>query len=803
MTKTSESRAPLSQINLCLSPTLIRAKYRRFGEMSKNEGGDSNSLPITTYFMAGERDRPGNRPDRRSRRLADRIFPVEFLIDFAHLARDDGFPMAAPESPDHAGPHQGLWGARFGNLGAGRQNAIVCVVLVLAVWMVFGQTVRFGFVNYDDNLNVYDNGVVAQGLTPQSIPWAFSHPQTANWVPLTTLSHMLDCQIFGLNAAGHHFVNVLWHAAAAVLLFLILREMTGALWRSVFVAALFALHPLRAESVAWVSERKDVLSGFFFMLTIWAYLRYARRPSRGGYVAMAVIFTLGILSKSMLVTEPAVLLLLDYWPLGRLRGGREIFRLILEKTPLLVLALGSCVVSVMVPGLLITGTARLPLTARLANAAVSSVIYLRQMVWPAGLAVPYPVPPHGRPFSEIALATLLLAAITVLAVACRKKQRYLLVGWLWYLVMLIPVAGLVPISLWASHADRYTYLPEIGLAITGTWAFADLAAPWKDRQPILGAFMAIALGILMCCAARQSSYWRDSETLWDRSSSEGPDNAVAHCNLGSALAHKGETQPALRQYQMALRIDPHYSVAHCNLGNAFSRLGKIDEAIAEYRQALENNPDYAEAHCNLGNALVSTGKMEEAFTQFHRALASWPDYPQARVGLGSALAKIGRDTEAIAEYRKAWRLIRATRRRATISAALWPGKAPRRKPLGNSAPSWKSIPTMPRRTATWAWPWPSWGNGPPPWPNTTKLWKSNPDMRKPAATWPPRSPSQAKRKRPFLSTARRWNSIPARPISRTAWPGFSRPLPIPRCAMARRPLPWPKKPVKRATALIL
>ncbi|MGO8699993.1 MAG: tetratricopeptide repeat protein [Limisphaerales bacterium] len=579
--------------------------------------------------------------------------------------------MAAPESPDHAGPHQGLWGARFGNLGAGRQNAIVCVVLVLAVWMVFGQTVRFGFVNYDDNLNVYDNGVVAQGLTPQSIPWAFSHPQTANWVPLTTLSHMLDCQIFGLNAAGHHFVNVLWHAAAAVLLFLILREMTGALWRSVFVAALFALHPLRAESVAWVSERKDVLSGFFFMLTIWAYLRYARRPSRGGYVAMAVIFTLGILSKSMLVTEPAVLLLLDYWPLGRLRGGREIFRLILEKTPLLVLALGSCVVSVMVPGLLITGTARLPLTARLANAAVSSVIYLRQMVWPAGLAVPYPVPPHGRPFSEIALATLLLAAITVLAVACRKKQRYLLVGWLWYLVMLIPVAGLVPISLWASHADRYTYLPEIGLAITGTWAFADLAAPWKDRQPILGAFMAIALGILMCCAARQSSYWRDSETLWDRSISEDPDNAVAHCNLGSALAHKGETQPALRQYQMALRIDPHYSVAHCNLGNAFSRLGKIDEAIAEYRQALENNPDYAEAHCNLGNALVSTGKMEEAFTQFHRALASWPDYPQARVGLGSALAKIGRDTEAIAEYRKALAIDpRDTQARYNLGRAL-------------------------------------------------------------------------------------------------------------------------------------
>jgi tetratricopeptide (TPR) repeat protein len=537
-----------------------------------------------------------------------------------------------------------------------RQNAIVGVFLVLAVWVVFGQTIRFSFVNYDDNLNVYENGIVAQGLTPRSIPWAFSHPQTANWVPLTTLSHMLDCQIFGLNAGGHHFVNVLWHAAAAVLLFLVWREMTGALWRSAFVAALFALHPLRAESVAWISERKDVLSGFFFMLTIWAYLRYARRPSRGGYGVVAVIFTLGLLSKSMLVTEPAILLLLDFWPLGRLRGRREIFRLMLEKVPLLALALGSCVVSVLLPGLLVTGTARLPLSARLANAVVSSVIYLRQMFWPSGLAVPYPFPPNGWPFWEIALAAVLLASITAVAVACHKKYPFLLVGWLWYLVMLIPVAGIVPISLWAGHADRYTYLPEIGLAIAGTWAAADLAARWKHRQAALGAFMALALGVLMGCAARQSSYWRDSETLWTRSISADPSNAVAYCNLGSALSHKGETEQSLRQYQMALRINPRYGIAHCNLGNALARLGKIDQAIAEYRQALEINPDYAEARYNLGNALVSTGKIEEAFTQFHQALAAWPDYPQARFSLGAALAKTGQDKEAIAEYRKALEL---------------------------------------------------------------------------------------------------------------------------------------------------
>jgi protein O-mannosyl-transferase len=576
-----------------------------------------------------------------------------FVIDFASPPRNDGIPMIAQELLDRCGPPAGSGAGGFMRMSTLWQNAAVCLFLALAVWAVFGQTIGFAFVNYDDNLNVYENGVVAQGLNLKSVGWAFAHAQTSNWIPLTTLSHMLDCQLFGLHAAGHHLVNVLWHAAAAALLFLLLREMTGALWRSAFVAALFAIHPLRAESVAWVSERKDVLSGFFFMLTIWAYVRYSRRPSRRGYLAVMVIFAIGLLSKIMLVTLPGVLLLLDYWPLDRLYDRGQFLRLVKEKIPLLALALGACVVSVMVPGLLVTGDARLPLSARLADALVSSVIYVRQMVFPAGLAIPYPNPPNGWPGWEIVVATLLLAAISAGALAFRKKRPYLLVGWFWYLVMLIPVAGIVPISLWAVHADRYTYLPEIGLAIAGSWAVADWSARREYRRAVLAGLMAVVICALMYGASRQTAYWRDSETLWTHSITQDPSNSVAFCNLGSALSHKGETKEAIRQYERALQINPGYAIAHCNLGNAFARLGKMDQAVAQYRKALDINPDYAEARSNLGNALVRTGKMEEAFAQFQKALDIWPDYAEARFSVGAALAQAGRDKEAIAQYRKA------------------------------------------------------------------------------------------------------------------------------------------------------
>ena len=383
------------------------------------------------------------------------------------------------------------------------QTVWVCLFLALAVWAVFGQTARFGFVNYDDKENVYENPVVEKGLSVQAIGWAFTHVQMANWVPLTTLSHMLDCQMFGLHAGGHHLVNVLWHAATAVLLFLVLRHITGSLWRSAFVAAVFAVHPLRAESVAWVSERKDVLSGFFFMLTLWAYVRYTEECAIHHslftihYSLALIFFVLGLLAKSMVATLPFVLLLLDYWPLGRLQHAPQFLRLVKEKIPLFVLAAGSCVTTALVPSLVVTDASRLPLLERLGNALVSYGVYLWQMVYPAGLAAPYPNPPNGQPLWKVCLAFVLLAGISAGVILCRNKRPFLLTGWLWYLGMLFPVIGIIQISPDASHADRYTYLPGIGLAIAAIWAAADGSAGWKHRRLALGGLMMAVVGALM------------------------------------------------------------------------------------------------------------------------------------------------------------------------------------------------------------------------------------------------------------------------------------------------------------------
>jgi tetratricopeptide (TPR) repeat protein len=573
-----------------------------------------------------------------------------------------------------------------------RQVAGVCLFLVVIVLAVFGQTARFEFVGYDDQEYVFQNPVVEKGLSAHAVGWAFTHAQVSNWIPLTTLSHMLDCQLFGLRAGAHHVVNVLWHAANSVLLFLVLRQMTGSLWRSAFVAALFAVHPLRAESVAWVSERKDVLSGFFFLLAIGAYVRHVRQPSRAGYNAVVVLFALGLLAKSMVATLPFVLLLLDYWPLGRLRNRQQFFLLVREKIPFFVISAISCVVAGLMPGLIVPY--RRPVMERIGNALVSYVIYLRQLIFPAELAPHYPMIPTGQPLWKVFGAFVLLAAISATVVAYRKKRPCLLMGWLWYLGMLFPVIGIIQISSDAAHADRYTYLPEIGLAIAVTWAVADWSTRWKQQQVVLGALAASVIGALFVCACNQTSYWRNDEALWTRAlacasgngsvddfnsvahnglgnalSKKGqkdeaiahyqralqinPGYKVAHYNLGIALMDKGQKQEAIAQYQIALKIDPDYAEAHNNLGVALFALGDKDEAIARYRKALEIDPDYAEARYNLGNALLQQGKVEDAITQFRAALKTTPDDARILNNLGIALDIKGRHDDAIAEFRKA------------------------------------------------------------------------------------------------------------------------------------------------------
>jgi protein O-mannosyl-transferase len=540
-------------------------------------------------------------------------------------------------------------------VGAGRREqrwrvAGLCLVLAAITFAVFGQTLRFGFVEYDDNGYVYENPVVVRGLTLKGIVWALTYGKIGHWHPLTWVTHMADCQAYGLWAGGHHLTNVALHAVAVVLLFLVLREMTGSLWRSAFVAAVFAIHPLRVESVAWIAERKDVLSGVFFMLTLWTYARYARQPSRGRCAAVAVWYGLGLLCKNMLVTLPLVLLLLDWWPLGRMSRA-SLSRLVKEKIPLFLLSLGSCVATALVPEKVLASD-RLPFLERAGNAVVSYGLYLRQMVYPARLAIPYLYPPNGLPFWKVGLALVLLAAISFSVWACRKGRPYLLVGWLWYLGMLVPVIGFIQISYYA-RADRYTYLPGIGLVLAGTWAVGDWSMGWKQRRTVLGCLMTAVIGALMVCAWIQTGYWKDSETLWTHTLACTTGNSVALNNLGLLLYHQGRLDEAIAHYQKALQINPDNAEAHINLGTDLLKKGRVDEAIAQYQMGAKIKPDFAEAHYNLGNALLQKGSVSEAITQYQTALQINPDNADAHNDLAVALQQKGRLDEAIAHYQKA------------------------------------------------------------------------------------------------------------------------------------------------------
>jgi tetratricopeptide (TPR) repeat protein len=526
----------------------------------------------------------------------------------------------------------------------------VCLWLIAITFAVFGQTLAHDFINYDDDLYVYKNPVVEKGLTLNGAAWALTYGKIGHWHPLTWMTHMADCRVYGLWAGGHHLTNVMLHAAAVVLLFLALREMTGSLWRSAFVAAVFGIHPLRAESVAWIAERKDVLSGVFFMLALWAYARYARQPSRWRFTAVMVAHALGLLSKNTLVTLPFVLLLLDWWPLRRLAPA-SFWALVKEKIPLFLLSMGSCAATALAGEKLLAAQRR-PFLEGIVNAIVSYGIYLRQMVYPAGLFVPYPYPPNGLALWKVALVFVLLAAILISALACRKRRPYLLVGWLWYLGILVPMIGIVQISYYA-HADRYTYLPGIGLALAGTWAVAESSLGWKHRRAVLGGVMAAVIGALMVCAWIQTGHWENSEALWTHTLACNADNEVACCNLGAVLLQRGNRDEGIRLDRQALHINPNYDLPQFNLGNALLQKGQMDEAIYHFKYALYLHPDYAEAHTSLGIALFNKGKVDEAAAHLQEALRINPDDALAHCNLGDILLKKGRADDAITQYERA------------------------------------------------------------------------------------------------------------------------------------------------------
>jgi tetratricopeptide (TPR) repeat protein len=536
----------------------------------------------------------------------------------------------------------------------------VCIFLVGIIWAVFGQTLRYGFVNFDDPKYVYQNPDVTGGLSLKGIAWAFVHVHAANWHPLTWISHMLDCQFYGLNAGGHHFTNILLHTAATILLFLVLRQMTGALWRSAFVATMFAIHPLHVESVAWVAERKDVLSGLFFMLTIGAYVRFVRHPwSVHRYLMVTLMLALGLMSKPMLVTLPFVLLLLDYWPLGRVAapaGHHPHFpiprQLILEKLPWFGLAAASCLATILAQKEALKSFETIPLPLRAGNALISCVAYLRQMFWPADMVVFYPFSRGGVGVSEVIFSLVLLAGISTGVFLLRRHHPWLLTGWLWYLGMLVPVIGLMQVGAQA-RADRYTYMPQIGLYLALTWEVADFCARWRYRRLVLGSLSSVILVALIFCARAQTSCWRNSESLWTHTLACTSDNLVAHLDLGEALVEQGRTDDAIFHFQQALQIRPGYAETYYNFGNALLQQGRANEAIDQFQRALQIRPDYADAHFNLGVALVRKGNVDEAITHFQRALQLKPDDTQTRLAVGNALLQQGRADEAMVYFQKA------------------------------------------------------------------------------------------------------------------------------------------------------
>ncbi len=563
---------------------------------------------------------------------------------------------------------------------------LLAALLLLVTIVVYWPATSYEFVNYDDHLHVTRNLQVQSGLTWEGMGWAFLNPVNCNWHPLTVWSHMLDCQLFGLRPWGHHLTSVLLHAVNAMLVFALLQQMTGARWRSLLVAALFSLHPLRVESVAWVAERKDVLSGCFGLLALIFYARYAEGqrqqaegrgprslfnlPSPGFYLLSLLLYALGLMSKPMLVTWPFLLLLLDYWPLRRFslpsprpsdppelrRSAAPLLRLVWEKIPFFALAVATSVVTFLMQkheGAVAVG-GNLPLGERSGNALISYCRYLGKMFWPTDLAVFYPHPGHW-PLAQVVLAGGLMLGISALLLAWRRRYPCLLMGWLWFVGTLVPVIGLVQVGDQAM-ADRYTYLPSLGVLILTACGACELTRRWRHPARVLGVASAMAVILCVALTRQQLGHWKNSEALFRHALEVTDHNYLAHNNLGLALVGKGQTSEAIRQFQEALRFNPDFAAAHCGLGAIFMEAGQFDEAISRYRTAIRLNPHSAEAVYNLGVALYSKGEIDEAISQYREAIRLNPNDALARNSIGVALAKRGETDEAIRQFQEALRL---------------------------------------------------------------------------------------------------------------------------------------------------
>ena len=574
-------------------------------------------------------------------------------------------------------------------------SLLICLVLLAITAAVYSSVRTHEFVEYDDQAYVTENPQVQAGLTWSGLNWAFTTGWSGNWHPVTWLSHMLDTQMFGHSAVGPHCTNLFLHVSSTLLLFLMLWRVTGALWRSAAVATLFAVHPLHVESVAWVAERKDVLSGLFFMLTLWAYGEHALKsaqelvlPNGTGpatknswktvtpyYWLSLVCFTLGLMSKPMLVTVPCVLLLLDFWPLSRMRlpnrtecsdpkawraslktEGRRVGSLLLEKTPFFVLSILSCVVTFVAQkqagAMLLMQT--VPFSMRMENALLAYTEYLRKMFWPSDLTALYPFPGHISLYS-VAIAVLVLAAVTWLVFTNARKRPYLVVGWLWFIGMLVPVIGLVQVG-YQSMADRYTYLPLIGIFIMLSWWAGELASSRPAWQPALATVGAVVLLVFAGMTSNQLSYWQNTGTLFDHALSVTSTNAVAHYEVALSMIRKGDYEDALNHLTESVQINPEYGDAHNNLGLLLVSKGKVDEGLEEYRRAQRSNLNKGELYFNIGKAFEVKNNLEAAVEAFQRALQLKPALWPAARELAILFSRQGKINDAIDQLKEVARL---------------------------------------------------------------------------------------------------------------------------------------------------
>ncbi len=556
-----------------------------------------------------------------------------------------------------------------------KSKYMIAAFLLLTTIAVYWPSVNHEFINYDDPEYVTRNAHVGTGFTYENIRWAFTTTLMGNWNPVTWLSHMADSEIYGLDPRGHHLTNIILHCLNTILLFIILNRITGNLWRSFFVAAIFALHPLRVESVAWVAERKDVLSAFFFMTALLAYTLYVERPGIIRYLLIMASFTVGLMAKPMLVTFPAVLLLLDYWPLERLRIGWRgsppsslglsdlpvmkslpSFSIFLEKLPFFLISAVFSMIAIHAQkdAKALLSVPAHPVMLRLSNALLAYMNYLGKTFWPQDLAVLYPLPGQV-PISHAILAFIFLGCLSVLSIWLSRRSPFLVTGWLWFLGTLVPVIGLIQVGLQAM-ADRYTYIPSIGLSILAVWGVAEGTKKLRHRSLVIIVSSCVIMLWLIITTRSQLKYWENSIALFTHTLEVTENNYVAHTNLGDALDKRGRYNEAIHHYGESLRIKPDDAFVYDKLATDLDIVGRLDDAVAYYRMSLQLEPGNAKVHNNLGITLIRQGNASEAVKQFKLAVQLAPEFVDARYNLGLALASEGKTQEAIKHFSEALRL---------------------------------------------------------------------------------------------------------------------------------------------------